>query len=308
MSEEFNKARLIRQVDLFALKLFLTVVEERQVGRAAARENIAASAATKRIQDLEELVGVPLFERNPKGVAPTPAGLVLARHVGAMLAIVEDIRRDISQFTQGVRGNIRVASTGAIIFQFLSRDIAEFAQSFPLVDIDLREFTNPEVVRVLAAGEVDVAVFVATPEVKDADIDAFDYRTDRLVALVPAGHALADRPQVKIRDLFQHNLIAVSLSTTMMANVRKAAAQEGIEFKPKYVVNSVYAATSLVRAGLGVTLAPDYMLSAQDAEWVRTVPLDEPWAQRHLRVATLRHRPRTAATRSFLAQLTSRAL
>ena len=100
MSGTFNKVHLIRQVDLFTLKLFLSVVEEGQVGRAAARENIAASAATKRVQDLEEIVGVPLFDRNPRGVIPTAAGLVLARHLTQVFGTFEDIRRDISEFTE----------------------------------------------------------------------------------------------------------------------------------------------------------------------------------------------------------------
>ena len=63
---------LVRRVDLFSLKLFLTAIEEGQIGRAAAREYIAPSAATKRIQDLEDLAGVKLFDRNAKGVVPRP--------------------------------------------------------------------------------------------------------------------------------------------------------------------------------------------------------------------------------------------
>ena len=75
----FNRLHLIRQVDLFTLRLFLSAIEEQQIGRAAIRENIAASTATKRIQDLEEIAGVRLLERTPKGVSASPAGAVLAR-------------------------------------------------------------------------------------------------------------------------------------------------------------------------------------------------------------------------------------
>jgi DNA-binding transcriptional LysR family regulator len=65
---------LVRRIDLFTLKLFLSTVEEGQIGRAAVREHIVASAATKRIQDLEELAGLRLLDRNPKGVVPSAAG------------------------------------------------------------------------------------------------------------------------------------------------------------------------------------------------------------------------------------------
>lgn len=306
MAGTFNKIHLIRQVDLFTLRLFMTVMEERQVGRAAARENIAASSATKRIQDLEEIVGVQLFERTPRGVVPTAAGQVMARHLAIVFGTFEDIRRDISEFNEGVRGTICMASTGGMIMQYLSREIAEFARNFPMVDIDLREATNAEVPRIAATGEVDVAVFIVSRGVSTDDLDCMEYRSDRLVAVVPVGHALADRQHVKVAELLEHNLIALSTYATFMAHVREAAAQAGVEFRPKYTVNSVYAATSLVRVGQGVTIQPENMISSQDEDWVRSVPLDEPWAQRRLVVATQRGRAPSAATRNFIAQLTSR--
>ncbi|WP_326536606.1 LysR family transcriptional regulator [Pseudorhodoferax sp.] len=307
MAGTFNTIHLIRQVDLFTLKLFLTVVEEGQVGRAAARENIAASAATKRIQDLEEIVGAQLFERNPRGVVPTAAGLVFARHVSGIFGTFEDIRRDFAEFTEGVRGTIRVCSTGGIISLYLAREIAEFARGFPLVDIDLREGINNEVVRALAAGEVDVAVFVDAPGTPGLDeIETQPYRVDRLMAVVARGHALAEREHVKVTELLEHNLIGIAPSTNLMGLVRKAAADAGVEFTPKYNVNSVYAAAGLVRVNQGVTIQPENMLSAKDLDWVTTVPLDEPWAQRRLMVGTKRGRSLTVAARNFAAQLLAR--
>jgi DNA-binding transcriptional LysR family regulator len=305
-SRTFNKIHLIRQVDLFTLRLFTTVMEERQMGRAAARENIAASAATKRIQDLEEIVGVQLFERTPRGVAPTAAGQVLARHLARVFGAFEDIRRDIGEFNEGVRGTIRVASPSGVVGQYLAREIAEFARDFPLVDIDLREAVNTEVPRIAAAGEVDVAIFAVSPGVPQEGLDCREYRTDRLIAVVPLGHPLADRQHVRVVDLLHHNLIALGNYASYMAYIRQAAVQAGVEFRPKYTVSSVYAATSLVRAGQGVTIQPENMISVQDQEWVRTVPLDEPWGQRRLLIATQRGREPSAAARNFIAQLTAR--
>lgn len=306
MSGTFNKIHLIRQVDLFTLKLFLTVVEERQVGRAAARENVAASAATRRIQVLEEIVGVSLFERNPRGVCPTAAGLVLARHLTQVFGTFEDIRRDISDFTEGVRGRIRVTSTGGLIFQYLSRDVAEFARSFPMVDFELSECMNEAVPHAVASGEVDVGVFVSTPGLSEDEVDAIEYRRDRIVAVVPINHPLANRQHVKVSDLFAHTYIAIDPRSSIMANVRQAATDAGLEFNPKYTVNSVYAATGLVRVNQGVTIQPEGMLTPRDLELVCTVPLDEPWAQRRLVVATARGRGLSVAMRNFVTQLTER--
>ncbi|MGE4238918.1 LysR family transcriptional regulator [Ramlibacter sp.] len=303
MAGAFNKIHLIRSVDLFTLKLFLTVVQEGQVGRAAAQENITASAATKRIRDLEEIVGVQLFERNPRGVLPTAAGRVLARYVTQVFGLFEDVRRDFSEFTEGVRGTIRVCATGGIISLYLAHEIAEFAHAFPMVDIDLSEGHNAEVIRRVAFGEVDVAVFVHTPAADGDSIDMLPYRADRLVAVVPRGHVLADREAVSVPELLSHNFIGIAPSTNLMSQIPREAAQAGVEFKPKYMVNSVYAATALVRVKQGVTIQPDNMLSAADLDLVQSIPLVEPWAKRQLVVGTARGRTQTVAARNFLAQL-----
>src|ERR1700758_4417112 len=110
----FNRLHLIRQVDLFTLRLFLSAVEEQQIGRAAIRENIAASTATKRIQDLEDIAGVELLERNPKGVVPTPAGEVLVRYIRMIFGNLDSMRAEIAAFSEGIRGELTVASARTI--------------------------------------------------------------------------------------------------------------------------------------------------------------------------------------------------
>jgi DNA-binding transcriptional LysR family regulator len=297
---------LTRRVDLFTLRLFLTVVEEQQVRRAALRENIAASAATKRIQDLEEIAGVRLFERNSSGVVPSPAGQVLARHVRLLFANLHEMRREINEFTEGVRGHVGISATSAIIVQFLAREIGEFTRNYPLVDIELQEDTNASVVSAVVSGDADIAMFIASDDIGYQALDVLDYRTDRLVAVVPCGHHLCARSSVTANDLLDETLIAISQTTTMMRQWRKAAQTLGRQMQPKYRVNTLDAARSLVEAGVGVTIQPECMLSLQDLESVAMVPLAEPWAHRRLCIGTKRDTPSSAATRALIRQLTER--
>src|SRR5690554_6319511 len=80
---------LVRRMDLFTLRLFMIVVEEGQLARAASREHIVPSAVTKRIRELEELLGVRLFFRTPTGTTLTAAGEVVARHVERIFHRIE---------------------------------------------------------------------------------------------------------------------------------------------------------------------------------------------------------------------------
>jgi DNA-binding transcriptional LysR family regulator len=299
----FNKMHLIRQVDLFTLRLFLSAVEEQQIGRAAIRENIAASTATKRIQDLEEIAGVKLLERTPKGVVPSPAGEVLVRYLRTIFGQLDDMRAEISAFTEGVRGEVHIASARSIIAPFLARELGSFSRDFPLVELVLSEVENAEIVRTVAHGEADIGVFAMAHEIDLSGVDVVPYRKDRMVVVVPHGHQLADRGSVSFEDLLQESIIAVN---AMMPVFRNAARRLKEEFKPRFTVRSAGVAISLVQAGFGVTVQPECLVSRDMFDSVSVLDLAEPWANRAISIATPHGRLPGPAARILLEYLVER--
>lgn len=296
---------LVRKVDLFTLKLFLTAIEEGQIGRAAVREHIAASAATKRIQDLEDLAGLKLLDRSPKGVVPSAAGEVFARHIRMMLANLDDMRREIGEFTEGIRGHVAICAPRLIITEFLGNEIGDFTRSFPLVNIEVREDSNANAVKAVAAGDVDLSVFIANNELPCDTIDMVEYRSDRLVAVLPPDHPLSKRSSLTLEELLDLDFVAHH--TTVITGIRRAAIGIGRELHVKFSVNTVESARSLVRAGLGVTVQPGCMLSVEDHAQLATVPLAGDWAKLSHCIGTLRGRSLTAAAKALIDQLTSHA-
>jgi DNA-binding transcriptional LysR family regulator len=296
---------LVRKVDLFTLKLFLTAIEEGQIGRAAVREHIAASAATKRIQDLEDLAGLKLLDRSPKGVVPSAAGEVFARHIRMMLANLDDMRREIGEFTEGIRGHVAICAPRLIITEFLGNEIGDFTRSFPLVNIEVREDSNANAVKAVAAGDVDLSVFIANNELPCDTIDVVEYRSDRLVAVLPPNHPLSSRSSLTLEELLDLDFVAHH--TTVITGIRRAAIGIGRELHVKFSVNTVESARSLVRAGLGVTVQPGCMLSVEDHAQLATVPLAGDWAKLSHCIGTLRGRSLTAAAKALIDQLTSHA-
>ncbi|MBN3793779.1 LysR family transcriptional regulator [Burkholderia sp. Ac-20392] len=296
----FNRLHLIRQVDLLTLKLFLSAVEEQQIGLAAIRENVAASTATKRIQDLEDIAGIKLLERSPKGVLPSPAGEVLVRYLRRIFANLDDMRSEIAAFTDGMRGELTIASARSIIVPFLAREIGEFQRAYPLVNIVVRELDNAGIVQAVARGEVDVGVFAAAHALDLGGVDVTPYREDRLIAVVPQGHPLATRTSVTTEDLLSENLIVVG---AMVGAIRAAARRLGVDFQPRYDVRSTGVAVSLVQAGLGVTVQPECMVSHELFSRVAVLELAEPWAVRRVQVATARGRELNPIARALIEQL-----
>jgi DNA-binding transcriptional LysR family regulator len=299
----FNRLHLIRQVDLFTLRLFLSAVEEQQIGRAAIRENIAASTATKRIQDLEEIAGVQLLERTHKGVMPTPAGAVLVRYLRAIFGNLDDMRAEIAAFTEGMRGELTIGSARSIIVPFLARELGDFARDFPLVDLVVRELENTQIVLAVSQGEADIGVFAVTPGLDLSGVDVVAYRTDRLIGAVPRGHALGARTEVNFDDLLRENLIAIAAIDPALAT---AARRQGREYKPKYSVRSAEVALSLVQAGLGVTVLPECLLGPDLFDSVCAVALPEPWTNRVIQLATPKGRTPSPVAKALTKQLLER--
>lgn len=295
---------LIRRADLFTLKLFLTAIEEGQIGRAAFREHLVPSAATRRFQDLEDLIGMKLFDRSSRGVVPTPAGQMVARHVRTILAGLEDLRLGVAEMCEGVRGEITVAAPGIMVAQFLAAEIGEFARRFPLVEVHLYNDQNAAVLRALHDGEVDFAVFSYVEGAVYEGIECIACRDDRLVLIVPVGHPLAQCSSVGLEELLDEDLISFGEGTTIMSQLRHAALAIGREPQVRYVASSVDAVTSLVRAGLGVALRPASIESADEQQRVRTLEVEGEWAERTYCIGYLKGKVLSPAAEAFITQMT----
>lgn len=298
----FNRSHLIRQVDLFTLKLFLSAAEEQQIGRAAIKENIAASTATKRIQDFEEIAGIQLLDRTPKGVVATPAGEVVLQYIRKLFADLDDMRGEIAAFSEGLRGEVFIASARSIFVPFLSHELGDFVRDFPQVDLVVRELENVGIVQAVANGSADIGVFALAPDLDLSSVHAAPYRTDRLVVVVPEMHELAARESVSFHDLISEDLI---VATAMHAAFSNAARRLGREYRPKYTVRSAGAAISLAQARLGVTVQPECEVAFVKLDGIATVPLTDSWAQRILQIATPRERTLGPAASALLKQLMS---
>lgn len=304
---ELNLKTLTRKIDLLTLRLFLTLDEERHLGRSAIRENIAPSAVTKRMQDFEEMIGLELFHRGPKGVEPTPVGRVVAHRVRDIFASLESMRREIDDFVGGVRGHIRICTTESIITEFLADEIGDFVQSFPNVIVDLVEERNRAVIQAGLDGTADVVIYALTKDIDDSGIDSLPYRTDNLVAVLPRNHPLSAKSSIAFEQLLDSDFIGLSPNTSLMMQLRHAAQKAGGELKVKYEVASNEAARSLVRAGLGVMVQPDGLVMFSDPGRICAVQLTEAWAVRHLRAGIPKRRLAITAARTFLRQLTNPA-
>jgi len=181
----------MRRIDFVTLKLFVAIADERSLTRAAEREHLALAAVSKRVSDLENQLGIALLYRQPKGVELTPAGHALLHHARNMMDNLEQLNADLSEFSEGVKGHVRIHANTSAVIEFLPEDLASFSRLHSQVKIDLEERVSSETIRAVREGLTDIGIFAG--HVPAEDLQVFTYRHDQLVLVTPREHPLAER-------------------------------------------------------------------------------------------------------------------
>lgn len=124
-------------MELRHLRYFIAVAEERNIGRAAARLHISQPPLTRQIQQLEEQLGVQLFNRTPRGMELTPAGELLLDEAKNINAVIEQATERTQRAGQGKFGRLDVAIFGSAILDTIPRLLADFRGAYPDVKVVL---------------------------------------------------------------------------------------------------------------------------------------------------------------------------
>ncbi|MEJ7930781.1 LysR substrate-binding domain-containing protein [Ramlibacter sp. AN1015] len=272
-----------RRLDLTSLQLFRAAGELGSIGRAAEHEFLAPSAASKRIADLEEAVGTPLFYRRARGVELTPAGQTLLHHARAVQFSLERMQADLSEYAEGVRGHVRVHANISAIVQFLPEDLAGFARKQPEVRIDLNEHLSADVVRAVRDGDCDLGI--CHPPADTGELAMRPYRADRLVVVVPQGHILATRAAVAFTDTLEFDHLGLHSNSSIYLAMSRAAHDAGRPMRLRMQVTGLDALCRMVQSGLGIGLVPDRAFALlHHMGGLQAVALTDAWALRELQL------------------------
>lgn len=269
------------KLDPVSLRLFVAVMEENAIARAAAREHIAASAASRRLADLEQSLAVSLFTRSNRGMEPTPAAFALLNLARGVLNDLDGIASQMRDYGAGVRGQVRVVANISAITQFLPGELQSFMATHPHVQVQLQEQISTSIAHSVAENAADVGIL--NHGSYGEQVTLLPYREDELVVAVPAGHALARRRSLRFADILPFDLVGMHTGSAINNLLMRNAAELEMPIKLRIQVTSYDAQCLMVAAGLGVGVLP--LGSAQiyrGALALRTIPLAEPWARRRL--------------------------
>ena len=287
--------------DLTTLKLFISVIDHGSITRAAEREHIVPSAASKRIGDLEAQLGVALLVRQHAGVVPTAAGEALVRHAREVIKTLDRIPDALSTLAADDPPGIRILANQTAVVVLVA-DLASYITQRPAVKIRLDEGQSLPIIESVAEGSADVGVI---GHYQPADrLHVVPYRSIPLMLVVPASHPLASRGAISFAEALDFDLITLVQGTAIRGWALAAAVR--MARKPKFTmqVRSYEAMRAMVNAGLGIAVIPaPNILPYKDLFQVRALPLTDDWACMQLYIVCARHAAATSPIDHLLAHL-----
>mgnify|MGYP006196359093 CR=1 FL=1 len=197
----------VSHYDLIDLRVFIAVAEEGNVSRGAERCHLAPSTASLRLKGLEVAIGVPLLQRQARGVTLAPAGRVMLDHARRCVAQLEQMHADLLPFTQGLTGHLTFFANNNAISTHLPEDLSRYFATHPAVRITLKERLSADIVAAVADGEADIGVVAM--EAPHPALDYWPYRIDQLVLLAPPGSAVGKLRTVGFADCLQLPFISL---------------------------------------------------------------------------------------------------
>jgi DNA-binding transcriptional LysR family regulator len=294
--------RLLRRIDLITLQLFVAVCEEGNLTRAANRQGIAPSAVSKRLNDLERALGVTLLNRLPTGMTLTPAGESLLHHARAMLRNVQNIAVELSEYSHGIRGHVRLLANLSAIVEFLPEDLQTFLKLHNLLRFDLQERPSAGVVRGIEDGVADIGICSADTAMRA--LESLPYRRDHLVIIARVDHPLARCSSIHFADTLDFDHIGLHPESSIYLQSQYAAHQSGKLMKLRVHVPAFGAICRMVQAGLGIGVIPDRVFEAlSEGMNLCSVRLLDSWAARELRIVVRDHDRLTTSSRLLLDHL-----
>jgi len=259
------------------LVYFLTLAEELHFGRAAERLGIAQPPLSRRIKQIEDDLGVQLFNRGRSQITLTQAGEAYSRRVADILKDLADARLEARRIGQGAEGRLCVGFVGSATYGVLPTILKSFRSHYPRINLSLMPMNNAALRRALVRREIDIAI--ARPDINDAEIVTRALIEEPLVLAVPDSSPLAGKREVRLEDVSAFPVILYpeaprpGFADTVIGIFR----DRGVELADRVFTMDFQTAISLVSVGEGVSIVPASVGEAE-RRGVRYVRLDEPKA------------------------------
>lgn len=237
-------ARVFHQPSLI---YFNAVAECLSVREAARRLNIASSAVTRQVAQLEDALGLELFQREVRRLKLTPAGEILYRHSRRLLLPIEAAVSELDMLRGLKTGSVRVATVESVGLAFLPRLLADFGRQYPRLHLDVSVGPSTEVIARIADERADIGFgFVSRP---NDHVEVAVRRDVRIGVVMRPDHALAAAPRVTLAACIAHPMAVAKPEISIRGVIEPFLQKSALVLPPLVEVDSIRMLVELALLG-----------------------------------------------------------
>lgn len=294
-------------MELTQIRYFVEVAKREHVSQAADALNVAQSAVSRQISNLEEELGVALFMREGRNVRLTPIGKIFLEHMEIVLKEIDTAKLRIQELMNPETGTIRLGFPSSMASYMLPTILSSFRKTYPRARFELRQGLIKDLIEAVRDQSLDMAFVTPVPVNKKGliSVHLFD---EAMSALIPEGHPLlaetAHAPgesfELPLAQLKDEPLILFRPGMLLRELVDDAFRQITAVPRVAFEGEELETIKGLVAAGLGIAILPDISLIENIPRGARKISLIDPVMRRSVGILYTSERPLTPPENAFL--------
>jgi DNA-binding transcriptional LysR family regulator len=255
-----------------AIQNFVAVAEAGSISAAVPHLNLSQASITESIQSLESHLGVLLFRRHPRGMSLTHAGHEFLKHTQRIMAAIAGAERALSIRPDTLKGELIIGTTNPLTAYFPPGLLERFRRTFPNVQVRVYEDDGHFIEHQIVNGEVHVGFIALSMLRRSSSFDTTPMVRSLWKIWVSARHRLTEFPQAPLTELRGEHLIQLR-NDELEAALRDIWRLAG--FLPTVTASSrsIEAMRSLIAAGVGVSVLPDFLFRSWSLDGEQLVAL-----------------------------------
>lgn len=237
----------------------MEVAEHEHVTEAALNLNIAQSAVSRQIFNLESELNVDLFVRDGRNVRLTQIGKTFYEHMQKAVVVIENARREVMEYSDPEKGTINIGFPSSMAAFTMPMAISAFRKIYPDVKFNLSQGSYYQLIERVMKGDINLALLAPLPSNKEKILGDILF-SEKIVALLPADHPLANNHVINISDLKGDAFVMFPEGFILRDIIFEACLKIGFKPDVTFEGEDIDAIKGLVSAGLGIALIPEITL------------------------------------------------
>ncbi|WPK13585.1 LysR family transcriptional regulator [Lysinibacillus louembei] len=283
-------------MEIQQLHYFKLVATLQHMTQAAEQLNISQPALSKSIANIEQELGVPLFDRQGRSIFLNRYGALFLESVDIILAEHSKVMQEFAEITRPGYGEVSFGFIHTLGMEVVPDLMARMSERYPHMQFTLTQSTSLRLLKLLEDGDIDLCLSQKI-ESKLLDINWVELWTEELFVIVPENHPLAEREYIQLVEIKDDPFISIKRGNSLRQMVDTLFESVGVTTNTTFSAEEMHTVAGFVGSGLGVSLIPN--IKGLDQFNVKKLRISEPACFRKIGLSWVKNRYISPAANDF---------